>query len=450
MSRSFFGQFLRRIDSQMKPQSNILVIAPLKPERTADLRDLLASMNFVPGKVNPANALIPFEQLPQLHVARLVILDDHTLGDMETAYGVAAPSYPPYLAFLADFDGTPDSFRADLVRIAADGLDSIFSCCAEFAPGMDLAQWMKVREYPPATIYINWVGRTVQQIREENALRLALENHLQENQDAFAARTAEQTHSALCEFARAEISAARLTLTPPPATPIAWWLRNAADLIGVPLILLLLTPFLILYLPFFIFMLRSREKRDMEIAPRPDPACADQLALIEDYDVTNQFTAMGSLKPGLFRRTILVFSLWILNYTTRHIYTRGQLARVPTIHFARWVFIDNKKRLLFASNYDSSLSTYMDDFINKAGFGLNLVFSNGIGYPSSRWLVLDGAKDEQKFKYFLRRHELPTNVWYKAYPGLTAFDLKRNTLIRQGIERANLSGAELQQWVALL
>jgi hypothetical protein len=92
----------------------------------------------------------------------------------------------------------------------------------------------------------------------------------------------------------------------------------------------------------------------------------------------------------------------------------------------------------------------MDDFINKAGFGLNLVFSNGIGYPTSRWLVLDGAKDEQKFKYFLRRHELPTNVWYKAYPGLTAFDLKRNTLIRQGIERANLSGAELQQWVALL
>jgi hypothetical protein len=123
---------------------------------------------------------------------------------------------------------------------------------------------------------------------------------------------------------------------------------------------------------------------------------------------------------------------------------------VPTIHFARWAFIDGKKRLLFASNYDSSLSTYMDDFINKAGFGLNLVFSNGIGYPTSRWLVLDGAKDEQKFKYFLRRHELPTNVWYKAYPGLTAFDLKRNTLIRQGIERANLSGAELQQWVALL
>jgi hypothetical protein len=122
---------------------------------------------------------------------------------------------------------------------------------------------------------------------------------------------------------------------------------------------------------------------------------------------------------------------------------------VGTIHFARWVFINDRRRLLFASNYDGSLETYMDDFINKVGWGLNLVFSNGVGYPSSRWLVLDGAKDEQKFKYFLRRHELPTDVWYKAYPGLTAFDLKRNTLIRQGIERDPLPEAALRKWLAL-
>jgi hypothetical protein len=40
-------------------------------------------------------------------------------------------------------------------------------------------------------------------------------------------------------------------------------------------------------------------------------------------------------------------------------------------------------------------------------------------------------------------------VWYKAYPGLTAFDLKRNTLIRQGIEKPNLPEADLWRWVAL-
>jgi len=40
----------------------------------------------------------------------------------------------------------------------------------------------------------------------------------------------------------------------------------------------------------------------------------------------------------------------------------------------------------YASNYDGSLDSYMDDFINKVAYGLNLVFSNGIGYPRTSFL----------------------------------------------------------------
>ncbi len=433
----------------MMPQANVLVIAPLRPEREAELRGLLASMNFVPGQVNPANALVPFGQFSQIHVARFVILDDQTTGDLQKAYGIPAPKYPLSLAFLADFDGPADAFRADLAKRAGKGLERIFSCCDGFAPGADLAGWMKEREISSATNYVNWVGRTVTQIREEDALRLTIESHLQAKSAAFAEKNPREIHATLREFLQTEIRAGRLALTPQPATPFGWWLRNAAHFIAVPLLLLVLSPLLLLYLPFFAYQLRSREKSDPEIAPRVEACYEEQLATLEDYDVTNQFTAMGSLKPGAFRRWTLIFLLWLLNWTTRHIYTRGQLARVGTIHFARWVFVNDRRRLLFASNYDGALETYMDDFINKVGWGLNLVFSNGVGYPTSRWLVLDGSKDEQKFKYFLRRHELPTNVWYKAYPGLTAFDLKRNTLIREGIEKTHLSESELRQWVAL-
>jgi hypothetical protein len=433
----------------MMPQSNLLVTAPLRPEREAELRALLESMNEVPGRVNRHNSLVPFAQFRQLHVARFVILDDQTLGDMQLAYGQAAPKYPLSLAFLADFDGTGDDFRAELAKRAGAGLERIFSCCQGFGPGTDIAQWMKERDIAPATIYVNWLGRTVTQIREENALRLALESHIQAKSTWFEGKSAQEVHGALRAFMREEIDEGRLALTPIPPTPVSWLLGNALHFVALPLALLIFSPLLILYLPFFAYQLRSREKTDPEIAPRVDPSHEKQLATIEDYDVTNQFTAMGSLKPGLFRRWTLAFLLSALNWTTRHIYTRGQLARVGTIHFARWVFLDGRKRLLFASNYDGSLETYMDDFINKVGWGLNLVFSNGVGYPSSRWLVLDGSKDEQKFKYFLRRHELPTNVWYKAYPGLTAFDLKRNTLIRQGIEQAAPSESVLRQWVEL-
>jgi len=92
----------------------------------------------------------------------------------------------------------------------------------------------------------------------------------------------------------------------------------------------------------------------------------------------------------------------------------------------------------------------MDDFINKVGFGLNLVFSNGIGYPRASFLVKGGAKDERKFKEYLRRHQIPTQVWYKAYPGLTAADLERNVRIRKGLEAPELGEPDAREWVSLL
>lgn len=431
------------------PQSNLFVAAPLKVDREAELGSLLASMNVVSGVVDPHNAIVPFVSFEGLHFARFVILRDDTLDDIHTAYGLPRRDYPAMLAFIADFDGDADSFRAELSRRAGEGLRRIFSHCEDFLPNSDLPQWMKEHEQPPAAAYVNWVGRTVRRIREDNALRLAVETYLQSNRPALVEKTPMQIRTSIKQFVSSEIAAGRLTLTPEEPTPLGWQLRKIANLLGVPLILIALSPFLLVYLPVFIYQLRSRERTDMEIAPRPSADHEAKLARLEDYVVTNQFSAMGSIKPGLFRCWTLAFLLYLLNYTARHIYVRSHLARVPTIHFARWVFLNGKKRMIFASNYDGSLDSYMDDFINKVGWGLNLAFSNGIGYPKTNWLVFEGSKNEQKFKYFLRRHQMPTEVWYDAHPGLSAFDLKRNTLIRDGIDRDYLTTAELNQWVAL-
>jgi hypothetical protein len=425
-----------------------MVLAALAPNREGDLRKLLASMNCRPGVADPQNTIVPFGQFDRLHFARFVILRDQTLDDI-MAYGDVPPNLPVSLAFLGDCDGSPGSFLAELVERASNGLRLIFSHCDEFPPDCDLVQWMKDHEQPPATMYVNWLGRTVRQIREEHALRNALESYLDRNSAAFAGNEPEQIRNQLKEFVKAEQGALRLTLTPPETTPLDWRLRNLLHCAGVPIVLLLLSPFLLLYLPIFIWQLRRHECHDPEIAPRPTAAHTKDLADLEDHCVINQFTALGSLKPTRFRRWTLMVVLWILNYTTRHIYNRARLARVNTIHFARWVFLDNKTRLLFASNYDGSLESYMDDFINKVGWGLNLVFSNGVGYPRTNWLVLNGAKDEQKFKYFIRRHQLPTEVWYSANPGLTAFDQERNALIREGLERSLQDDAEIGEWLKL-
>ncbi len=90
---------------------------------------------------------------------------------------------------------------------------------------------------------------------------------------------------------------------------------------------------------------------------------------LEDHDLTNSFTALGPVKPGLFRRWLTQMILYAIDYACRHVFGRGHLARVQTIHFARWVFLDGKTRVLFASNYDGSHESYMDDFINKVGLG---------------------------------------------------------------------------------
>jgi hypothetical protein len=218
----------------------------------------------------------------------------------------------------------------------------------------------------------------------------------------------------------------------------------------VPLIGLAALPLLIALLPLLIYQLRSRETTDPEICPRPQSADLLALQELEDRDVTNQYTALGAVKPGLFRRWLVTLVLVLIDYGCRHIFTRGHLARVQTIHFAHWAFLDNKTRVVFTSNYDGSHQGYMDDFINKVHWGLNLVFSNGLGWPRTRWLILGGARLEQKFKHFQRRHQVPTQVWYKAYPGLTLADLTRNQCIRAGLEQDQMTDAEVINWLKLL
>jgi hypothetical protein len=238
-------------------------------------------------------------------------------------------------------------------------------------------------------------------------------------------------------------SAGRLTLTPAEPTPGDWQmptrerrvraagLAAAADRVA----------------PARLFAEQAKS------ATRKSSPSAGQglggAAELEDYDVTNQYTALGSLKPGLFRRWLLTVLLVLVDWACRHFFTRGHLARVQSIHFARWVFIDDKTRVVFVSNYDGGHQAYMDDFINTVAWGLNLLFSNGIGCRT-RWLILDGARIEQRFKYFQRRHQLPTQVWYKAYPGLALVDLKRNASIREGLERETMSDAEALAWLRLL
>jgi hypothetical protein len=420
-----------------------MVVARVIAGREGELRALLRSMNSRPGVADPDNPLLPFGRFETLHFARLAILEDQTIADLQ-AYGASFPDAPVWLAFLGDCDGPAEELLANFVRVAATGLTRIFSHCRDFDADGDLLRWMRDHEAPPATHYVNWRGRTVRQIREEDALYRTLRRYLDQHFAALEQKPVQQVRRELLA------AAASVPLIPDAPQPLGRRMRTYLHLVSVPFVLLLLLPVLLLYSPLFLWQLRRRETRDPEITPRPSESHVHALSELEDHDVSNQFSAVGSVKPGLFRRGTLLFVFWLLSYSTQHVYDRGRLARVSTIHFARWVFLDGRRRLFFGSNYDGSLDSYMDDFINKVAWGLNLVFSNGVGYPRTNFLINGGAKIEQKFKYYIRRHQLPTEVWYKAYPGLTALDLARNTHIRKGVEQPTMTDAEIRRWLALL
>jgi hypothetical protein len=430
------------------PQSHFNILAPVAAERIGPLRAMLQGMNSVPGFADPDNGLIPFGRFARLHFARLVVLEDATLGDI-TAYGLPAATPPTYLAFMGDCDGPMRELLELMVQRAGDGLRRIFQHCADFEPQADLLDWLLAHERPVAAGFVNWVGRTVVQIREESALQRALTARVGRHPVDSAAE-GQRRRSELIAFVADEVRAGRLSLTPPRPTPWGWWIARRVNAIAVPLGGLILAPLLILAAPFLIWKLRALETSDPEICPRPTQASLNALERLEDFDVTNQYTALGSLKPGLFRRWLLSSLLVLVQYFCRHLFCRGYLARVQTIHFARWVFMDGRSRMVFCSSYDGGHEAYMDDFIDKVAWGLNLLFSNGLGWPRTDWLLARGARREHLFKYYQRRHQVPTEVWYKAYPGLTLLDIDRNQQIRAGLERQFSSEAQTLAWLRLL
>ena len=177
-----------------------------------------------------------------------------------------------------------------------------------------------------------------------------------------------------------------------------WWRLLLRHLI------ILLSPLIYVWA----LVLRCHEDFDPDDPTRPDFAHIATLASVEDLTLQNQFSALGFVKPGWFRRANATVILWAGKFLTRYLFSYENLAGVKTIHFARWTFIEDKRQLLFSSNYDGSLENYMCDFIDLVWWGLNAIFSNGVGYPHTRWAVFAGAKDEGAFKRHIRNRQITT------------------------------------------
>ncbi|MFD9415354.1 hypothetical protein ACFWC9_11650 [Streptomyces goshikiensis] len=420
-------------------QIAVTVRAAVPTERVAEVQEVLAEAS----RKGAAGEFIPFAELAGVHFARLVLVPEEPDHAGETM--------PASIVYMSEADAPMDAHLADLVRKAGSGLERVFGHCRGYppagAPDATRVAWLRAHSVPSSAFYVNTVGRSLRRIQQEDRLREAIQEFLDRHGAEQATADPAELRAAIQRYvtARPDLAWARSAPAPPDQR---WRIREAAHFVGVPLAAIALLPVIVIALPVWAVVLRWHEWRDAPSRERPSPDQVARLAACEDFVTQNPFTAVGLVKAGRFRRATLTGVLFAVDYGVRHFFNRGSLAGVKTIHFARWLFIDDKRRVVFASNYDGSLESYMDDFIDKVAWGLNAVFSNGHGYPRTRWLLRAGAEDELAFKHYLRCHQLPTQVWYSAYDALSTHNLDTNARIRAGLF-GELGPAETRAWLAL-
>ncbi len=423
----------------MSNQSALTIIDEIKPDQVESLKTALGTIAS-PG---PLHGAIDFSVLGNVHFARLIVFDQ--------ANDLNGEPLAPKLALLTNFDGGIDAHINDLAKTCGEGLDAVFSACINYpestTPTAEARnQYLHRQRRKEKALYVNRQGRTVSQILSEKKLRDAIQQYLDDN--TFTSHSPVDVHRAIISFVRnrAELSWA---LEPEHGPSKLWKRQELVHRMTGLVLALLLAPVVIITLPVFLLVLRYHEKRDVPDDSSAPIESVQSFRADEDIWVHNQIIAVGLVKPGLFRQLLTELMLKLTDYAARHIYNRGFLSGLNTIHFARWVPLDDSRRLFFSSNYDGSLESYMNDFIDKAAWGLNAIFSNGNGFPKTCFMFCGGIMDEKAYKRFLPTRQVHSRVWYSAYPDLTTKNIANNAEIRKGLSQA-VNDEQARDWLMRL
>ncbi|HST60481.1 MAG TPA: hypothetical protein VLK84_17405 [Longimicrobium sp.] len=462
-------------------QASLLVMAPIRAGHYEALTMLLRDVARPKDDDFEVNCIIPFARVRTLHFARFVMHEASPSPDnplpayppppAKGTVQAKGPALPPKLLFATDFDGPLDEHIDELLREAAPGLDRVFSHC-EGWPGVDdhgaVHGFFLRHRLESNTFYTGTMHRSVDQIHREEALHLAIEGFLDREVDKPGFPTEPlQVRERIRDFVFGDADLAwakqepggfpKLLFNPDYLLQVAIG-AVVAIFAALAAVLRLATgswpealmitggvfAATLLLLGAAYLQLRRLEKTDPVIILNKDPA---SLLWDEDRIVQNQMSSVIYIKEPLwFRGLVLRAVLAFINFSAKYLSNQGTLAGIPSIHFARWVIVDNGRRLVFFSNFDGSWENYLGDFIDKSHNGLTGVWSNCVGFPRTKNLFQDGATDEQKFKAYSRDSQIPTQVWYSAYRWLSVDNINNNSKIRLGLY-GRMTADEAGLWV---
>ena len=159
-------------------------------------------------------------------------------------------------------------------------------------------------------------------------------------------------------------------------------------------------------------------------------------------------TLWFSVRPSWIRRILLRMILFGSDRGCRHFWTDGKLTDIKTIHYARIMQVDGGRTMLFMSDYDGGLGSYLDDFIGIGGRGVIPISSSVDGCPKTRWLFAQANPDTlgPRWKGMIRRYQLETSFWYNAYPLLSVQNIIENARLRDELFAETLTEDAALRW----
>jgi cytochrome P450/deferrochelatase/peroxidase EfeB len=238
----------------------------------------------------------------------------------------------------------------------------------------------------------------------------------------------------------------RLALPDGEASAVQQVLAITAAVLSAPLLALLAAA-----MGFGVFLLLVRRAEKREPSDPRNARLKDVEAITEREDARgfeqNHIIAVMPLKRGMIRRLSFAFSMWWIRQAVTHWFRPGFVVTMGTIHKARWFVVPGTRQFVFHSNYDGSWESYLEDFITRANQGQTSAWSHGEGFPPTRFLILDGAADGDRFKRWVRRQQRPSRCWYSRFHHLTAKQIRNNAMIEDGLARAD-NDTDARRWLA--
>ena len=139
--------------------------------------------------------------------------------------------------------------------------------------------------------------------------------------------------------------------------------------------------------------------------------------------MASEFTVFCKIKPG-HADALREYFAGTMSTTLES--TVAALQEIGTLHYSRQVIFDNDTRLLFASEFDGSWDTYIDDFGTTSIAGnFDAVFSHTEGFP--------GVTDPSVKEWFVSQQE-PALVFLNSYPDLTVKQIWKDQEVNEAFQ----------------